>query len=171
MNAVDYVVIILLLVSVAAGVIRGAIREVMNIGGWVLAYSLARAYASDLAPLFADWVREPVARTLLGWVVVFLVVLVVVSLLASLLSEVVRKLGLSSLDRGVGALIGVARGLLILLAATLVVGLTRIPHSELWRQAAVTPWLEIAALYAKGVLPESIAAKISYRKPANQAQR
>ena len=163
MNAVDYAIIVLMLLSVAAGAVRGAIREVLNIAGWVLAYIIAHAFAADLAPLFADWVGEPVARTVLAWAGIFLVVVVLVSLIASLLSEVVRKLGLSSLDRGVGALIGVARGLLVLLAITLAVGLTKIPQSPLWREAVLTPWMELAAMYTRGVLPDAIAAKVKYR--------
>jgi membrane protein required for colicin V production len=163
MNAVDYAVIVLLLLSIGAGVIRGAIREVMNIAGWVLAYGIAHAFAADLAPLFSEWVGEPVGRTFLAWAAIFLVVVLVVSMVASLLSEVVRKLGLSGLDRGVGALIGLARGLLVLLALTLVIGLTKIPQSTVWREAVVTPWLELAALYTRGLLPESVASKVRYR--------
>lgn len=167
MNAVDYAIIVLMLLSIGVGVIRGAIREVMNLIGWVLAFVLAYTYAGSLAPQFSEWVGEPLARTVLAWATIFLSVMVLAALVASLLSEVVRKLGLSALDRGVGALIGFARGMLMLLAVTLIVGLTRIPQSAPWREAALTPWLEIVALYAKGVLPDSIAAKIRYRVPAS----
>lgn len=167
MNAVDYAIIVLMLLSIGVGVIRGAIREVMNLIGWVLAFVLAYTYAGSLAPQFSEWVGEPLARTVLAWATIFLSVMVLAALVASLLSEVVRKLGLSALDRGVGALIGFARGVLMLLAITLIVGLTRVPQSAPWREAALTPWLEIVALYAKGVLPDSIAAKIRYRVPAS----
>jgi membrane protein required for colicin V production len=167
MNAVDYAIIVLMLLSIGVGVIRGAIREVMNLIGWVLAFVLAYTYAGSLAPQFSEWVGEPLARTVLAWATIFLSVMVLAALIASLLSEVVRKLGLSALDRGVGALIGFARGMLMLLAMTLIVGLTRVPQSAPWREAALTPWLEIVALYAKGVLPDSIAAKIRYRVPAS----
>jgi membrane protein required for colicin V production len=172
MNGIDYAIIALPVLSTGVGVIRGAIREVMNIVSWVLAYILAHSFSADIAPYFAEWVGEPLARTVLAWAVVFLVVLILCSLVTSLVSEVVRKLGLSTLDRGVGALIGFARGLLVLLAVTLVVGLTKVPQTTMWRDAALTPWLEIAALYARGVLPDSIAAKIRYRvvttAPASQ---
>lgn len=167
MNGVDYAIIVLMLLSIGVGVIRGAIREVMNLIGWVLAFVLAYTYAGSLAPQFSEWVGEPLARTVLAWATIFLSVMVLAALIASLLSEVVRKLGLSALDRGVGALIGFARGVLMLLAITLIVGLTRIPQSAPWREATLTPWLEIVALYAKGVLPDSIAAKIRYRVPAS----
>ncbi|MFN5191525.1 MAG: CvpA family protein, partial [Burkholderiales bacterium] len=118
------------------------------------------------APMFAEWVGEPAGRTLLAWVTIFLGVVVAASLTASLLSEVVRKLGMSTLDRGVGALIGLARGLLVLLAITLAVGLTKIPQSAIWKEAALTPWMELAALYTRSLLPNSVAEKVRYRAAA-----
>ncbi len=163
MNGIDYAIIVLMLLSIGIGVVRGAMREVINIIAWVLAFILAHGFAADIAPYFAEWVGEPVARVVLAWVAIFAVVLIVGSLVASLLSEVVRKLGLSTLDRGVGALIGVARGLLVLLVVTLAVGFTKIPQTPLWKNAALTPWLELAALYARSVMPEQVAAKIRFR--------
>jgi membrane protein required for colicin V production len=163
MNGIDIAIASLLLISIGVGVIRGAIREVMNIVGWVLAYIIAHAFAPDLAPYFSEWIGEPAARTVVSWIAVFLGVVVLCSLVTSLLTEVVRKLGLSAVDRGVGALIGFARGVLILLAITLAIGLTRIPQTDSWRTATTTPWLEMMAMYARGVLPDSIAAKVRYR--------
>jgi len=163
MNGIDYAIIGLMLISIGVGVLRGATREVMNIVGWLLAFILAHSFAANLAPLFSDWVGEPVARTVLAWAALFLSALIVSSLITSLLTEVIKKLGLSTLDRGVGSLIGVARGLLLLLAITLALGLTKIPQHPLWKEAALTPWCEVAALYARGVLPDSVAAKIRYR--------
>lgn len=163
MNGIDYAIIVLMLISIGVGVVRGAIREVINIIAWVLAFILAHGFAVDIAPFFAEWVGEPAARVVLAWVGIFAVVLIFGSLVASLLSEVVRKLGLSTLDRGVGALIGVARGMLVLLLITLAAGFTRIPQTPLWKNAALTPWMELAALYARGVMPGQIAAKIRYR--------
>ncbi len=163
MNGLDYAIIVLLLLSIGVGIIRGAMREVMNIIGWVLAFILAHAFATDLAPHFAEWVGEAAARMVLAWVTIFTVALIVASLVASLLSEVVKKLGLTTLDRGVGALIGMARGLLILLAVTLALGMTKAPQSSLWKNAALTPWMEVAATHARAVLPIAIAEKIRFR--------
>lgn len=166
MNGLDYVIVIVMLLSVGVGVIRGAIREVMNIVSWIVAYILAHSFAAAIAPLFSEWVGEPAVRSVLAWISIFLVVLILCALLTSLIGEVVRKMGLSPLDRTVGALIGAARGLLILLAITLAAGLTKIPQGSLWRDAALTPWMEVAALYARGVLPDAVAAKVRYRTAA-----
>lgn len=166
MNELDYAIIAVMLLSIIVGAVRGAIREVMNIAGWVIAFIVAHSFAANLAAYFADWAVEPVLRLVAAWAVIFLVVLLGVALVASLVTGLVKKLGLGGLDRGLGAVIGVARGALVLLVLTLGLGLTKMPQSVLWREAAITPWLEVAALYSRSVLPDSVAARIQYRHSA-----
>jgi membrane protein required for colicin V production len=169
-NELDYAVIFVMLVSISVGIVRGAIREVINIAGWVAAFILAHAFSGTLAPYFADWMTEPVYRMALAWLALFLAVLVLSSMIASLTSELVRKLGLSSLDRLVGALIGLLRAALLLLVMTLLAGMTKFPQTSMWKNAATMPWLEMAALHARAFLPDSIAARIMYRQaPGRQA--
>ena len=163
MNELDYAIIGVMLLSVIVGAVRGAIREVMNIAGWVIAFILAHSFAPNLAAYFADWAVEPVLRLVAAWVVIFLVVLLGVALVSSLVTGMVKKLGLGGLDRGLGAVIGVARGALVLLVLTLGLGLTKMPQSALWKDAALTPWLEVAALYSRSLLPDRVAARIQYR--------
>jgi membrane protein required for colicin V production len=100
-----------------------------------------------------------------AWMSIFLFVLVISALIASLISELVRKLGLGGLNRTFGALIGMLRGALVLLVLTLAAGMTRFPQSALWKSAAFTPWLEVAALHARALLPESLASRITFRIP------
>jgi membrane protein required for colicin V production len=165
MNMLDLAVIVVVIISVGVGIFRGAIREVLNIAGWLMAFILAHTYASELAKYFADWASEPVLREVSAWLAIFLGVLIGTSLLASLLSGMAKKMGLSSIDRGLGAAIGLARGGVIVLGVTLAVGLTTLPQASTWRTATVTPWLEAAALYSRNMLPDSIAARIRYRVP------
>lgn len=166
MNELDYAIIIVVLVSLGIGAWRGAIREVINIAGWVLAFFLAHAFSTTLAPFFADWMSEPVYRSVVAWIVIFVAVLIFTSLLASLLSELVRKLGLSGLDRVLGAMVGLLRGGLVVILLALVAGMTKFPESALWKNASLTPPVEVVALYARALLPQSLAAKISYRPSA-----
>ncbi len=165
MNELDYAIIALVALSMVVGIVRGAIREVINFAGWILAFVLAHAFAQVLAGYFADWMAEPIYRIVVAWVSIFLLVLVLAALLASLVSELVRKLGLGGLNRAIGAVIGLLRGALVLLVLALAAGMTKFPQSALWKNAAATPWLEVAALHARAFLPESLASRINYRIP------
>lgn len=164
MNGLDYAIITLFGLSVLVGVLRGAIRELVNILGWVAGFILAQSLAVDGAVLLADWVSEPLPRFLLAWLLIFLLVLMVFSLVGSLIATAVRKLGLGALDRVGGAVIGVARGVLLLVLLTMLVGLTTLSSASIWKQSQLAPWLEGWALQAKQVLPADLAAKITFGK-------
>ena len=165
MTELDYAIIAMVLVSVAIGAWRGSIREIINIGGWVVAFILAHALSADLAPYFADWMVEPGYRLIVAWILIFVAVLIFAQLLASVLSELVRKLGLSGVDRVLGAIIGLFRGALVVVVLALAAAMTTFPQSLMWKNAALTPSIEIAALYARALLPPSLGSRILYRVP------
>ena len=171
MNELDYAIIVVVLVSMAIGAWRGAMRELINIGGWVVAFIAAHAFSGALAPFFADWMAEPIYRSVVSWIVIFVAVLIFAALLASLLSELVRKLGLSGLDRMLGATVGLLRGVLVVIVLALVAGMTKFPQSALWKNASLTPPIEVAALYARALLPESLASRILYRLPSPRPEQ
>ena len=63
-------------------------------------------------------------------------------------------------------MIGLLRGILVIIVMALAAGMTKFPQSALWKNAALTPPVEVAALYARALLPQSLASKILYRVPA-----
>jgi membrane protein required for colicin V production len=167
MNGLDFFVLTVVILSVAVGVYRGAIREVLHLAGWVVAFIFSSSFASQLAPYFADWMSEPAFRVALAWVAIFLGVLMVTSLLASLLTEVLHRFGLDGLNRVAGGAIGLARAGLVILVFTWLAGMTKFPQTAWWKNSATAPWLTHVAMSLKTFLPESIASRISYSGDVN----
>jgi membrane protein required for colicin V production len=91
-----------------------------------------------------------------------LVSLLLFALVSLAVSQLVRKAGLSSIDRTVGAFFGFLRGVVVLVLLVLVAGLTPLPRDPAWRNATFSPPLEALAIYARGFLPEAFAARIHY---------
>jgi membrane protein required for colicin V production len=162
MNALDYAVLGICAVSLLIGVWRGAIREIMNVVGWVIAFIAAQAFAPEFGPYLSDWMADPSVRMVVAWLIVFIAVMMAISLVGSLIAEGVRKLGLGLQDRSLGAVVGLLRGGLIVLLLTLAAGLTTLPNAPIWKDAVVTPWLETMALYTRSLLPETLAKRITY---------
>ena len=86
----------------------------------------------------------------------------VTSLLGLLISKIVKAAGLGGVDRSLGALFGAARGVLIVLAAVLLAGLTGAPRQAFWKESACAPWLVRAALTVKPMLPQTFAERMRY---------
>ena len=163
MTAFDYAVLGVVAASAALGFWRGAVSEVLALVAWVAAFVAARTWAGAVGASFDGMVAEPVLRYAAGFLIVLIGMLVLFAAGRLLLSAMLRAAGLGLADRILGASFGVARGLLIVLAAVLVAGMTALPKSQWWRDARLAPPLETAVIAAKPWLPEQMGKRIHYR--------
>ena len=157
----DYAVLGVLVLSIAWGVWRGLVREVLSLAGWVIAFLAANLLAAPLSESITS-VMQPELRLLFSWLGIFAVVLMAASLGAMLLAKVIKAAGLASTDRWLGALFGLARGLLIALAFALVAGLTRFPAHPAWKQSVFGAPLANTVVQLKAWLPPTLAQRLRY---------
>jgi membrane protein required for colicin V production len=62
-----------------------------------------------------------------------------------------------------GASFGVLRGMLVVVLAVMLAGMTSLPAAAWWREAVLAPPLETAVIAAKPWLPQELAKRIKYR--------
>jgi len=162
MTGLDYAVLGVLAVSIAWGVWRGLAREVVSLTGWVTAFLAANLLAGPLGEKLPESLGNSELRVLIAFVGIFVLTLAVTTLLGLLLSRILKKVGLAGLDRVLGALFGVARGLLIFVAFGLLAGLSPLPHKALWTQSVSGPVLERTILQLKPWLPPALSERLRY---------
>ena len=162
MTWLDYAVAGVFAASLLVGAWRGLVREVLSILGWVIAFLAANLLAGPLGPFMPQVIPSPELRIAAAYLAVFVVALMVTALVGLLLSKIVKAAGLGGVDRMLGAIFGAARGLLIVLAATLLAGLTSAPRQEFWRDSASGALLVQAALALKPLLPQTFAERLRY---------
>jgi membrane protein required for colicin V production len=162
MTWLDYAVVGVTGLSIAWGVWRGLVREVMSLAGWVIAFLAANLFAAPLAEHLPASISRPELRSLAAFVAIFVVTLAVTSIAAILLSRIIQAAGLGGLARLLGALFGLLRGLVIVLAFALAAGLTPLPRQGAWRDSASGTSLAGAALALKSWLPPAFAERLRY---------
>lgn len=162
MTAFDYVILLTIGLSILLSVMRGAVREVLALLSWVVAFWLANIYTSRFVPMLPEAIPSESLRYLAAFVILFLVALLVMSLLTIGISELVKTVGLSMIDRGLGAIFGLARGVLIVLVLVLLAGLTSLPKQGVWQNAMFSAPLEAFAIAAKPWLPDDLSKRIRY---------
>ncbi|MFT3665081.1 CvpA family protein [Piscinibacter sp.] len=132
---VDAVLLAVLALSVIVGLVRGFVFELLSLAGWVAAWFAAQWFA----PLAARYVPvgEPGSALNLGAALagVFVLALIVWAIVTRLIRFVIHATPLSLPDRALGALFGALRGVVLLLAAAAVVGLTPAVTSPAWQQS------------------------------------
>jgi membrane protein required for colicin V production len=162
MTSFDYIVFIIIGISIVVSMMRGAVREVLAIAGWLVAIYVAKTYAVQLIPLLPTNIPSEALKILAAYVIVFFGVLLVASLLIIALSTLIKKIGLNWLNRGVGAVFGFARGLLIVCVLVFLAGLTSLPKDVRWTNAMFSSPLEALVKSMLPFVPQMVAKHISY---------
>ena len=162
MTWLDYAVIGVFALSLVLGAWRGLVRELISVLGWVIAFLAANLLAGPLGPAMPQAIPTPELRMAAAYAAVFLGSLVVTSLAGLLLSKIVKAVGLGGVDRLLGTAFGAARGLLIVLAAALVAGLTSAPREAFWKDSTSGPLLAQAAQALKPLLPQTLTERLRY---------
>lgn len=158
----DYAVVAIVALSVLLAAIRGVVREITALAGWVAALILSGLFSQELA-LWLPATLSPVLRAMIAYMVIFLGVLLLSGLTGLLLAKLFRAAGLGFTDRAVGALFGLARGALIVFVGAMLAGLTSLPKESFWREAVLSGPIETAVLAARPALPKDLAQRIRYR--------
>ena len=162
MTIFDYLVLFVLICSVVISTLRGLVKEILSLLSWIVAFVLANAYGESLAELLPDAIPGNTTRLIVGFIALFIGVRILMGLLTMALDAVVKASGLTLADRGLGGLFGLARGLLIVLAAVLLSGMTAIPQQSFWKGALFSPMAETAAYTVKPFLPGNFARHIKF---------
>lgn len=137
MHAADLIILGVLGFSLVVGFVRGFVREGLALIGWVLAIYLARSYNEPMAAWLAQWVSTPSIRLLMAYASLFLGTLAVATLGAYAFDLVVKHTGLGLMNRFVGGLFGVARGLVISLVALML--MAPFVKNDAWFREAELP--------------------------------
>lgn len=187
-NWADYIILVVLALSVLIGLFRGLVSEVLSLLTWVAAFWVAWMFGPLLAAQFDHAISLPSGRYILGYSLCFVGVLVLGALLRFVIGKLIESSGLSGTDRLLGMLFGFARGVLLVSLLVFMVGFTGFTRDPWWQQSMLLPqfrqvatWLDqqvppdvrerihppAALEHLPGSLPTSLSAPISSRSSAN----
>jgi membrane protein required for colicin V production len=162
MSMLDIIVLLVLALTVVRGLMRGMVDTLFSLAAWLLAFLLGKWGALMVAPMLPVGIENPAIRYFAGFAVIFLAVLIGVLLLGHALSSLIRAAGLGGTDKVLGGVLGLAKGLVILIGLTLAAGLTSLPRTDFWRQAALSGSLQTVALLAVPLMPVDVAKYIRF---------
>lgn len=162
MTGFDYVVLGIIGISVLLSIMRGFVREVLALVSWIVAFIVAKLYTVELVPLLPEAIPNEALKMLAAFLILFLTTLLLCSLLAIALSQIFKKVGLGWVDRGLGAIFGVVRGVLIIGTLVLLAGFTALPKDPMWRNAMFAAPLEAMVTAILPWLPTDIAKHVKY---------
>jgi membrane protein required for colicin V production len=113
MTWIDWAILIVMALSVLAGLQQGFFRSFCSLGGLLLGLVLAAWNYTRVAALLKPLVRiEPMADTI-GFILIALFVMGLASLIGTVLAKALHKVGLGCLDSLAGGAFGLFQGALL----------------------------------------------------------
>ncbi|MBE7636992.1 hypothetical protein GUA87_09070 [Sneathiella sp. P13V-1] len=119
-NIVDALILVILVVSAAFGFLRGFVKEVLSISGWIGATFIALYLFPVVQPYPRLYIPNILLADLATGAGLFIVSLVALSFLTHAVSEKVKASALGALDRSLGIFFGIARAIVVVGIAWLV---------------------------------------------------
>jgi membrane protein required for colicin V production len=158
----DYLVLFVLICSVVIGTLRGLMKEILSLLSWIVSFVVANAYGEDLAKLLPDMIPGNTTRLIVAFIALFIGVRLLMMLLTTAVDALIKASGMTVADRGLGGLFGLGRGMLLVLAAVLLCGMTALPRQVFWKEALLSPLAETAARTVKPFLPGEFARYVKF---------
>lgn len=139
-NGADWAIVVVVVLSALISIARGFVREALSLLVWVVAFVVAFFFSERLAPLLGNLVELPSLRYLAAFAILFVCTLIVGSVVNFLVVQLVRMTGLSAIDRLLGMMFGVCRGVLIaLLILIFLPKIIPVDQDPWWQQSRLIP--------------------------------
>lgn len=170
----DLILLVVMLISGLLAMIRGFMREVLSIAAWLIA-ALVTLYAyPHVLPLVQHYFSSKIVSMGLTIGGVFLLTLLVVSIITVRISDMVLDSRVGALDRTLGFLFGLGRGLIIVVVAFVFFAWLVPDHSQpVWvRNAKSKVVLQSTGEWLKSLLPENPEQTIlkKFKQPGLEGQ-
>lgn len=160
MNGLDLLILSILAISAVLSLFRGFVSEVLSLLFWIMAFWLASRLAAPVSTLFADIVQSPTAQLSFAYIALLLGFGALGGMLIWLIRRFLHSTGLGPTDRMLGLLFGAARGVVIVVALTLLGRFTTMPQDPAWNASRLLPHFDRLAQQSTLLLPQSIRERI-----------
>ncbi|MFP6561034.1 CvpA family protein [Paraburkholderia sp. B3] len=160
-TAFDYAVMAVIGLSALRGAWRGLIGEIFGLIGWIVAFLVACRYVERVVPWIpAHWPGGALTQWLIAFALIVIGVVLVAGVANALLGRIVQVSGLSGVDRSLGLMFGLVRGVVLVLILVVLGGLTELPQQDFWRNALLRPYVEQGVHELKPLLPDALAGYV-----------
>lgn len=154
MTWADVVILLILLSSTLVGLLRGFVREAASVAFWIIGIWAAWRFEPLVEPHLGGLLAEPQVAPWVGRLAILTAALVVGWLVGLLLDHFLSSAGLRPVDRMIGVVFGVVRG--VVLVGLLVIGgeLLHLNHESWWHRSKLIPYGETAGDWLRAMVGE-----------------
>jgi membrane protein required for colicin V production len=165
MIAVDYIIIAILIISAVMGLVRGLLRESIAVITWFLAIVLAWSFGTTLEPMLGGVLVGSPLRIWAARAIIFVGVLLLGGAVSVVLGHYVRVSMFAGMDKFLGLIFGVIRGVVIVGAFTIAVQALRMDEDARWKNSLLMPYAIGVADALRGIVGDKLE-RLDLPKPS-----
>jgi len=139
---------------------RGFIKEALSLATWVVAFVVARTFHSNFQTLLIGTIEEPMLRVIAAFSILFVGTLLVGAGVNFIVGALIRLTGLTPIDRMLGVVFGLARGLILSVVVIAVLRLTPMSASDWWADSVMIENLAILEQWSRSVFESRSNSKV-----------
>jgi membrane protein required for colicin V production len=159
---IDYVIAGTILISAVGGLLRGLVKEIMALITWLAAVWVAMNFSRDFSAVFEHKLTEPVVRTGVAFLALFLATLIVGRLIQFFVGKLLQTVRLTSLNRLGGMGFGLVRGAFLIEILVFSIGVTPLAKDNWWQQSQLLPPFQSLAVWLRAQMPSDWTGSIPY---------
>jgi len=157
LNLLDIFIITIITVSGLIGVFRGLVKEIMSLVGWIVSAWLAWRFANMFAPVFDSLIDSADIRKAAAFISIFLLSLVLFALVSYFISKIMNKSPLKGMDRTLGMIFGILRGVIIIAVLALLIQSTQYAKESWWLSSYLKDYFILIAMSGMSVMPAEVS--------------
>lgn len=144
-NWIDVVILGIILFSAIVSLMRGFVKEALSLAGWFIAFFVASKYFPYVEPYLYNSIQNDKVRVGVAIGLLFLLTLVVCAIISHIICLIVVKSFISGVDRVLGTIFGVIKGVLIVSILIFFVDkfFPAITLSEEWKDSTFIPHFDV----------------------------
>lgn len=168
MNFVDIVVLAVIALSTLLALGRGFVKEVLSIFGWIgaaIGTFVIFFYVPQVRAFANKQIAEPLLADIATAVSLFVILLIVLGFFNHAISTRVHASSLGPLDKSLGLVFGLVRGIVLVALAHMAMADWLLPNKqqrpEVINQARTEPYVAMAATFIKDLIPQDLKDRAS----------
>ena len=155
LGIIDWIICALVVFSVITAAMQGFFSEALTTAGLIIGYLVAAWQYRTLAAWFEGFLKNPWLAEILGFLIIFFAIVLLFGLAARISRWIMKEAGLSGFDRFLGAVLGLARG--GLMVAVILMGMTAFqPASRLLQTSQLAPYFLVVGRAAIWLAPSDL---------------
>jgi membrane protein required for colicin V production len=167
MTAYDLVIVGLFVLLIGRGIWLGLLKQVTGLLALYLGFFAASQYHDRILPVLRDISDNPKVIFLTSYVILFVVTYIVVMLVGWALGRVIQLTIAGWFDRILGAIIGFAKAIILVVLLHMILGTILAPENQMLRNCMTCGGLNSAADITRNFIQnEDVRQSLIQQKPA-----